>query len=183
MHEDVQWQVFGKDGMPVGGRGGLRKDFEENPAFGIGAAHVWIWRLSEAGVEVLLQKRSATKPTWPSHYDVSAAGHIDLGENSIQAAIREAKEEIAIDIDADRLYFVQTLRTPLDLREIDFVYTYQLTSDDSFTFEDGEVDSVEWWSLETFRYASQHPDKHQMVPQGDRYFAGVIESLQQQTQI
>lgn len=183
MHEDVQWQVFGQDGMPVEGKGGLRKDFEENPSYGIGASHVWVWRLSEAGVEVLLQKRSATKHTWPSHYDVSAAGHIDLNENAIQAAVREAKEEINVEIDTSRLVFVQTLRTPLDLREIDFVYTYQLTSDDNFTFDDGEVESVEWWSLETFRYGSQHPDKHQMVPQGDRYFAGVIESLQQQTQL
>lgn len=183
MQEESPWQIFGQDGMPIEGKGGLRKDFEEHPSYRVGAAHVWMWRLSEEGVEVLLQKRAATKRTWPSHYDISVAGHIDLGENSIQAAVREAREEINVEIDPSRLYFVQTLYTPLDKQEIDFTYTYQLTSDDSFAFEDGEVESVEWWSLETFRYASQHPDKHQMVPQGDRYFAGIIESLQQQTQI
>jgi isopentenyldiphosphate isomerase len=183
MHEDVQWQVFGDDGMPIEGKGGHRKDFEENPSYRVGAANIWMWRLSEEGVEVLLQKRAATKHTWPSHYDISASGHIDLGENPVQSAIREAKEEIDVDIDPSRLYFVQAIRTPLDKQEIDFVYTYQLTSDDNFAFGDGEVESVEWWSLEAFRYAAMHPDKHQMVPQGDRYFAGVIESLQQQTQI
>ena len=46
--------------------------------------------------EVLLQRRQGTK-LWPG-YLALPAGHIDEGENAYDAAIREAKEELGIDI-------------------------------------------------------------------------------------
>ena len=46
--------------------------------------------------EVLLQRRQGTK-LWPG-YLALPAGHIDEGENAYEAAIREAREELAIEI-------------------------------------------------------------------------------------
>ena len=46
--------------------------------------------------EVLLQRRQGTK-LWPG-YLALPAGHIDEGENAYEAAIREAKEELGIEI-------------------------------------------------------------------------------------
>lgn len=46
--------------------------------------------------EILLQRRQGTK-LWP-HFLALPAGHIDEGENAIEAAIREAKEELNINI-------------------------------------------------------------------------------------
>lgn len=46
--------------------------------------------------EILLQKRNNTK-LWPNRIALPA-GHIDEGENAYEAAIREAKEELGIDI-------------------------------------------------------------------------------------
>ncbi len=57
-------------------------------------------------MQVLFQKRTATKRTWPNHFDISAAGHIDLGEDPITAAIRETKEEIGIDVASNDLQFI-----------------------------------------------------------------------------
>jgi len=46
--------------------------------------------------EVLLQRRQGTK-LWPG-YLALPAGHIDEGENAYEAAIREAREELGIEI-------------------------------------------------------------------------------------
>lgn len=46
--------------------------------------------------EVLLQRRQGTK-LWPG-YLALPAGHIDEGENAYDAAIREAREELGIEI-------------------------------------------------------------------------------------
>ena len=45
---------------------------------------------------ILLQKRKGTK-LWPGYYALPA-GHIDQGENQYDALIREAKEELNIEI-------------------------------------------------------------------------------------
>jgi len=46
--------------------------------------------------ELLLQRRQGTK-LWPGFLALPA-GHIDEGENAYEAAIREAKEELGIEI-------------------------------------------------------------------------------------
>ena len=46
---------------------------------------------------VLLQKRKGSK-LWPGYYALPA-GHIDEGENQYDALVREAKEELDIEID------------------------------------------------------------------------------------
>jgi len=46
--------------------------------------------------KILLQKRKGSK-LWPGYYALPA-GHIDEGENQYDALIREAKEELGIDI-------------------------------------------------------------------------------------
>ncbi len=46
--------------------------------------------------EILLQRRQGTK-LWPG-YLALPAGHVDVGENAYEAAIREAKEELGITI-------------------------------------------------------------------------------------
>ena len=48
------------------------------------------------GDKILLQKRKGSK-LWPGYYALPA-GHIDEGENQYDALIREAKEELNIDL-------------------------------------------------------------------------------------
>jgi isopentenyl-diphosphate Delta-isomerase len=58
-----------------------------------GAAHVWIMNKER---RILLQRRSHTKENWPDLWDVSVAGHISAGEEPVEAALREAQEEIGV---------------------------------------------------------------------------------------
>lgn len=48
--------------------------------------------------EVLLQKRSATKKKNPGMWDISVAGHISAGQDSLSAAAREINEEVCINL-------------------------------------------------------------------------------------
>ena len=47
----------------------------------------------------------------PGKWDQSAAGHVDEGESYIEAALRETKEELGLDIPKDRFQYLFTLKT------------------------------------------------------------------------
>ena len=51
-------------------------------------SHVWILRERAGKVEVLLQKRSQNKDSFPGCYDISSAGHIPAGVDFIPSALR-----------------------------------------------------------------------------------------------
>ena len=89
-------------------------------------AHVWILRKKENKIQILLQKRSEQKDSFPGCYDISSAGHIPAGDNYGQSAVRELKEELVSKI------FVLWK----DLEEKDFV------------FVDHEVSEVKWVDFE-----------------------------------
>jgi isopentenyldiphosphate isomerase len=53
--------------------------------------HVWIRNSKN---ELLIQKRSQSKETWPGRWDISCAGHIAAGESAQTAMTRELDEEL-----------------------------------------------------------------------------------------
>lgn len=55
---------------------------------------------------VLLQKRSASKKAWPNMWDVTVGGHVDAGEFGRRALIREAKEELGLNITDDDIKYL-----------------------------------------------------------------------------
>ncbi len=69
-------------------------------------AHVWLFRQKNGILEVLLQKRCATKDTHPGCYDISSAGHIPAGSDFVPSAIRELKEELGLTVAPEELQFV-----------------------------------------------------------------------------
>ncbi len=70
-------------------------------------AHVWIVRENhKSGYDILLQKRSEMKDSYPGCYDISSAGHIPAGEKALDSAIRELSEELGIEAKPQQLQFV-----------------------------------------------------------------------------
>lgn len=60
-------------------------------------SHVWIVRDNDkGGMDVLLQKRSSIKDSYPGCYDISSAGHIPAGSDFVESALRELNEELGI---------------------------------------------------------------------------------------
>ena len=70
--------------------------------------HVWIINPHR---ELLLQKRSSEKESFPNLWDISCAGHIIAGQTSINAAIREAREELGMAIQEKDLEYLFTVKS------------------------------------------------------------------------
>lgn len=177
MHENELWQVFAQNGEPIPGRGAIDDEFDVDETLVMGNAHVWFWRRTEERIEILLQKRSLTKKRSPGFYHISAAGHIDLDETPVQAALRETKEEVGIDLNKDQLHFIHAVRSIKNLQSLLFVYVYELTGDEEFTFDDGEVELVKWVNLGTFQQMTQEAASHKLIDQGRSYFDPLIETI------
>ena len=48
--------------------------------------------------EILIQQRSANKDKNPNKWDISAAGHISSGQDSLMAATRKINEEVSVNL-------------------------------------------------------------------------------------
>lgn len=176
------WQLYDEQGRFIAGKGAPDTDVYTKGLLH-GAAHVWIWRRQGSKKEVLLQKRAATKRTWPNRYDISAAGHIDLGETPLDAAIRESKEEINVDISEDRLRLISVQRAYLDAgnhlieNEFRWLYLLELPGDTAFQLQEGEVSAMEWMPIVTFKAALQSSPKN-FVPHGAPYYDTVMAAIE-----
>jgi isopentenyldiphosphate isomerase len=71
------------------------------------SAHLWIYT-SEG--RLLFQRRAPDKDTWPGRLDASVGGHYRAGEG-LSGVVREAHEELGIDVDLDEL-------VPLGVRRV-----------------------------------------------------------------
>src|SRR3989338_68087 len=65
--------------------------------------HIWFINSKD---EILLQFRSPQMDNYPSHWDISCAGHISSGEDADTAALREIKEEIGLDLPVHQLKII-----------------------------------------------------------------------------
>src|SRR2546425_211192 len=54
--------------------------------------------------QVFLQKRSLKKDCFPGVWDSSASGHLNCGEDYDACAVRELREEIGLQVPAQRLF-------------------------------------------------------------------------------
>jgi isopentenyl-diphosphate Delta-isomerase len=180
MHDGELWQVFAENGQPLEGRGAIDDEFTHDSSLVMGNSHVWMWHRTDNGANVLLQKRALTKKTSPGFYHISAAGHINVGESPIEAALRETQEELGQAIDPSRLYLVHVTRTARHPGSILHVFTYELRGDEAFTFDDGEVELVQWYDLNEFDGMTKNADKHQLIDQGQAYFVPLIEAIRRQ---
>jgi isopentenyldiphosphate isomerase len=78
------------------------------------SVHLWI--LTPDG-RLLLQRRADGKENFPGLWDVSVAGHISSGETAAEAGIREAAEEIGVDVGNDRFEFLARVAEQVVLRD------------------------------------------------------------------
>ena len=68
---------------------------DETP--GVEQACVYV-ALVNSGGEIYVQHRAKTKRLWPDRETISASGHVDPGETFEQAAVREVREELGIEL-------------------------------------------------------------------------------------
>ena len=88
------------DGRPTGvrkRRGDVHRDGDWHAAL-----HVWVVTTAPGRPEVVLQRRSQGKDTWPGRLDVAVGGHVRAGE-SLAETLRECEEEIGLPVTPEAL--------------------------------------------------------------------------------
>ena len=175
-------QLYDNQGRALVGQGAVKdKIFSDGLLHG--ASHVWIWRQASNGIEILLQKRAANKRTWPNLYDVSAAGHIDLGEDPVEAAIRETHEEIGIQVHSTDLKFIGVQQFYIVAgndaieNEYQWLYLLELSTATNFKLEQDKVAALEWKPIADFKQEVRSNTKL-YVPHGTLYFDTVTNAIE-----
>ena len=149
------FDVVTEDGLPTG----EVVSRKEAHAKGIlhRTAHVWVVRRTENGVEILMQKRSMEKDSFPGQYDTSSAGHIPAGDEPLESAMRELSEELGIVAAPEELHFAGAFRIQYEEEfhgemfrdnELATVYVYDGDVDISkLRLQESEVSEVRWFDL------------------------------------
>ena len=133
-------------------------------------AHLWLMRERQGQVEILLQKRSADKDSYPGCYDISSAGHIPAGMDFIPSALRELREELGLTATEEEIVLCGQRRffhrqvfhgKPFLDHQVSNVYVLVRDVEPSeMTLQTSEVQSVIWMPLREVRrrVASEDPD-------------------------
>ena len=137
-------------------------------------AHVWILRRREGRTEVLLQKRSRNKDSFPGLYDTSSAGHIPAGDEPLASALRELEEELGLRAEPEDLRFIGTIENVYERRfrgelfrdnEFCSVFVYTRPVDtQALRLQADEVERVDFFDLEEVRREIEHSRARFCVP-------------------
>lgn len=148
--------IVDENGIPTG------KTVERTKAHAEGirhrTSHVWIARDKNGILEVLLQKRSDDKDSYPGCYDISSAGHIPAGSDFIPSAIRELNEELGVKASPQDLFLCGQRRFEFNScfhgkrfcdDQVSNVYVMMLDRDEKdFVLQKEEVSSVKWIGID-----------------------------------
>lgn len=121
-------------------------------------AHVWVVRKTDQGYDILLQKRSEEKESFPGLYDTSSAGHIPAGDEPLESALRELAEELGIAASDRDLNYAGSFRIQYEKEfhgrmfrdnEVTWVYVYDSpVNTQKLKLQESEVSEVCWFDLD-----------------------------------
>lgn len=100
--------------------------------------------------KILLQLRAGGANSYPNRWDNSAAGHVDEGEDFLEAAARELYEEIGLKSDNLKeaaYYKTHFKRYGRVFNRFNKVYVVTVPPDTKFTLEPTEVSEVRWFAV------------------------------------
>jgi 8-oxo-dGTP pyrophosphatase MutT (NUDIX family) len=120
------------------------------------AAYVFLRRTTDGADQLLLQLREGTG-YMDGHWAAAAAGHVEAGESVLEAAVREAAEELGIGIDVRNLIPLCAMhRTvaphgPIDER-VDFFFECRSWSGEPRLQESDKSVDLRWFGLDALPY-------------------------------
>jgi|AntRauTorckE6833_2_1112554.scaffolds.fasta_scaffold13652_3 isopentenyldiphosphate isomerase len=103
--------------------------------------------------ELALQLRAADDDSFPSHWDISAGGGIDEGEDNKESAERELQEELGVVGDVSfvcNTHYSYSAWKPGITREAD-MHIYKIVYDGAFDVDPAEVEKADFFSLEAIQ--------------------------------
>jgi isopentenyl-diphosphate delta-isomerase type 1 len=130
------------------------------------AVHIFLF--NERG-ELFVQKRSASKDSFPGRHDSSASGHLSSGEDYGACAIRELREELGLAVPSSRLQRHFKIEA-CEQTGWEFVWAYSLQTNEQPRINPDEIESGAFWPLtQLHARLAAHPGE--FAPSFARVFA------------
>ncbi len=161
------YDKFGRPTEAIKNRSEVHRDGDWHAS-----SHVWF--INENN-DILLQKRTPLKKLFPNLWIAPVSGHIDAGSDPVSTAIKEAKEELGIDINIDTLFLQGIVRggfsdSEKGIVENEFIHTFIDLGNYDFNLDikNDEVDGLKWFSFEEFKSMVENKDPI-LVPAFEAY--------------
>ena len=148
--------IVDEHGIPTGKT--VERTFAHEQGILHRTAHVWIVRENKGRIQVLLQKRSEEKDSYPGCYDISSAGHIPAGVDFLPSAVRELKEELGVSVMQKALVYCGQRRfefqqmfhgKPFHDNQVSNIYLLWLDKEpEAFILQKEEVSEVCWFDFQ-----------------------------------
>ena len=122
------------------------------------AVHIWVLRTDG---RLVVQRRSASKDQYPNGLTSSASGHLDSGEDYLDAAIRELGEELGLH-GVELQYVVKLPARPETAYEHTVLYV--TVTDAVLIPAVGEVAGLELHSLDDLKPLLSSPNGGNLTP-------------------
>jgi isopentenyldiphosphate isomerase len=154
MNEDLT--IFSEDGNIIGSKN--RGEVHTEPLqYWHGVTQIWVFNKEH---QLLCSKRSATVEGNPNKWQTYVGGHVKAGDSFEETAIKEINEEIGIDLNKDRLIFIDESKYE-PAKHISKAYLVIFNLDtDKIIFNDGEISEIKWISIEEYNFLWQkNPDE------------------------
>jgi len=123
--------------------------------------------------ELALQLRAANDDSFPSHWDFSAGGGIDAGEDEKLSAERELQEELGINAKLEFIieeHYTYPAWNPSITREVD-LFIFKTFHNGPFSPDPKEVQRIEFFKLEKIR---------EMIESSEKFHPELILSLEKE---
>lgn len=172
--------VLSEDGVLTGKKASKKEIHEKG--WWHQTAHVWIYN---SRGEILLQKRSMAKDSYPGLWDISVGGHVDAGETPLQAALRETSEEVGIVAKEKDLEKIGVRKSAKGLSEKNYknnefqnVYLCKFDGQTSdLEIRQEEVDEVKFISLDDLENETRNPETYKKYVNHGEYYFDVIREV------
>lgn len=128
--------------------------------------------------QILIQQRAKTKEKNPGMWDISVAGHISSGQDSLSAAAREINEEVSVDlgskVDVKDFRYMTSFRNSIKYQDdfIEnqyydfFVLRREKMRPENITFQKSEVQAIKFINLSELAYMREN---HELVERENVY--------------
>jgi 8-oxo-dGTP pyrophosphatase MutT (NUDIX family) len=98
-------EIVNEDDIVVGVRPRL-----EIHTLGLRHREVHVWFVTPNN-DIIFQRRSSTKDTFPNLLDATVGGHVEVGQTYEQAALMEIQEEAGLDVTLNEIHPLVKLKT------------------------------------------------------------------------
>lgn len=135
------------------------------------SVHIWI--MNKEG-KFLVQKRTKSRKRFPNMWSLTA-GAVDIGETSVEGAIREAKEEIGINIEKEEFELILSIK-----RKHNFLDIWLVRKDidlKDIVMQEEEVQEVKWVTKDELEEMIKNDEVAETVTLYYKMFFDILEKF------